>query len=72
MEIPPNMGGQYAAEFRQIFRQLATQNDMAFVPFLLEGVGGMRALNLPDGIHPTAAGHQILARNVWEVLEGVL
>ena len=72
MEIPPNMGGQYAAEFRQIFRQLATKNDMAFVPFLLEGVGGMRALNLPDGIHPTATGHQILARNVWEVLEGVL
>jgi acyl-CoA thioesterase-1 len=72
MEIPPNMGGQYAAEFRQIFRQLATQNDMVFVPFLLEGVGGERTLNLPDGIHPTAAGHQILARNVWEVLEGVL
>jgi acyl-CoA thioesterase I len=72
MEIPPNMGGQYAAEFRQIFRQLATQNDMAFVPFLLEGVGGVRALNLPDGIHPTATGHQLLARNVWEVLEGVL
>jgi acyl-CoA thioesterase I len=72
MEIPPNMGGQYAAEFRQIFRQLATKNNMAFVPFLLEGVGGVRALNLPDGIHPTAAGHQILADNVWEVLAGVL
>jgi acyl-CoA thioesterase I len=72
MEIPPNMGGAYAAEFRAIFRQLATQNNMAFVPFLLEGVGGVQALNLPDGIHPTAAGHRILARNVWEVLEGVL
>jgi acyl-CoA thioesterase-1 len=72
MEIPPNMGPQYAADFRQIFRQLATQNDMAFVPFLLEGVGGVPARNLPDGIHPTAAGHKILARNVWEVLEGVL
>jgi acyl-CoA thioesterase-1 len=72
MEIPPNMGGQYAAEFRLIFRQLATKNNMAFVPFLLEGVGGVRALNQPDGIHPTAAGHKILARNVWEVLAGVL
>jgi acyl-CoA thioesterase I len=72
MEIPPNMGGQYAAEFRVIFRQLATKNNMAFVPFLLEGVGGVRDLNLPDGIHPTAAGHRILANNVWEVLEGVL
>jgi acyl-CoA thioesterase I len=72
MEIPPNMGGQYAADFRVIFRQLATKNHMAFVPFLLEGVGGIRSLNLPDGIHPTAQGHQILARNVWEVLEDVL
>jgi len=72
MEIPPNMGGRYAEEFRVIFRQLATQNNMAFVPFLLEGVGGVRELNLPDGIHPTAQGHKILARNVWEVLEEVL
>ena len=72
MEIPPNMGGKYAEEFRVIFRQLATQNNMAFVPFLLEGVGGRRELNLPDGIHPTAQGHKILTRNVWEVLEGVL
>ena len=72
MEIPPNMGGRYAEDFRVIFRQLATQNNMAFVPFLLEGVGGIRELNLPDGIHPTAQGHKILTRNVWEVLEGIL
>jgi acyl-CoA thioesterase I len=72
MEIPPNMGRKYAADFRQVFHQLASDNDMAFVPFLLEGVGGERALNLEDGIHPTAEGHRILARNVWEVLEGVL
>ena len=72
MEIPPNMGGRYAEEFRVIFRQLATQNNMAFVPFLLEGVGGVRELNLPDGVHPTAQGHKILARNVWDILEGVL
>lgn len=72
MEIPPNMGGKYAADFRVIFRQLATKNNMAFVPFLLEGVGGVRELNLGDGIHPTAQGHKILAKNVWEVLESVL
>lgn len=72
MEIPPNMGGKYAQEFRVIFRQLATKNNMAFVPFLLEGVGGVRDLNLPDGIHPTAQGHKILTRNVWEVLAKVL
>lgn len=72
MEIPPNMGQKYAADFRKLFRELATRNEMAFVPFLLEGVGGVQALNLPDGIHPTAEGHKILANNVWEVLAGVL
>ena len=72
MEIPPNMGQQYAADFRKLFRELATRNEMAFVPFLLEGVGGVPALNLPDGIHPTAEGHKMLASNVWEVLAGVL
>jgi acyl-CoA thioesterase-1 len=72
MEIPPNMGGKYAQDFRVIFRQIATKNNMAFVPFLLEGVGGVRELNLGDGIHPTAQGHKILAKNVWEILKDVL
>ncbi|WP_207430891.1 arylesterase [Sabulibacter ruber] len=72
MEVPPSMGGRYASEFRVIFRQLATENNMALVPFLLEGVGGVRSLNQPDGVHPTAAGQKILANNVWEVLKGVL
>ncbi|MBC3540228.1 arylesterase [Rufibacter sediminis] len=72
MEVPPNMGGAYASEFRVIFRQLAEQNNMALVPFLLEGVGGVRSLNQADGVHPTAEGQKILASNVWEVLKGVL
>ena len=72
MEVPPNMGGQYASEFRLIFRNLAIKNNLAFVPFLLEGVGGVRELNQGDGIHPTAEGHKILAENVWKVLEGEL
>jgi len=39
---------------------------------LLEGVAGIPALNLPDGLHPTSAGHQIIAENVWRVLEPLL
>ncbi|GAB2535807.1 arylesterase [Rufibacter soli] len=72
MEVPPSMGGKYASEFRVIFRQLAEQNNMALVPFLLEGVGGVRTLNQQDGVHPTAEGQKILANNVWEVLQTVL
>jgi acyl-CoA thioesterase-1 len=72
MQIPPNMGPQYAAEFRDIYRNLAQKNGTALIPFLLEGVGGIARLNLPDGIHPTVEGHKIVMENVWKVLEEVI
>jgi len=72
MQIPPNMGQEYSLSFRNIFSELAKKNDMALVPFLLEGVGGIRELNQPDGIHPTAEGAKIVAQNVWSVLEPIL
>ncbi|MBB5394965.1 arylesterase [Mucilaginibacter sp. AK015] len=72
MQVPPNMGPAYVRDFKNMFPQLAAKNNMALVPFLLQGVGGVRALNQQDGIHPTAEGAKILAANVWEVLKGVL
>lgn len=69
MQIPPNMGNLYATEFRQIFPVIAKSNNATLIPFLLEGVGGERDLNQPDGIHPTAEGHKIVAQNVWAVLQ---
>ena len=72
MQIPPNMGGDYGEAFRAVFAELARDNNAALVPFLLEGVGGHDDLNQEDHIHPTAAGHKILAENVWRVLEPLL
>ena len=72
MEIPPNLGGDYAAAFREVFPELAEKNNAALIPFLLEGVGGHSDLNQADQIHPTAAGHKIVAENVWRVLEPLL
>jgi acyl-CoA thioesterase-1 len=72
MQIPPNMGPQYTTKFREIYPELAKKNNLPLIPFLLEGVGGIAKLNLPDGIHPTAEGHRIVAENVWKVLEPVL
>lgn len=68
MQIPPNMGELYASEFRQVFPDIAKANNALLIPFLLEGVGGERDLNQPDGIHPTTEGHKIVAQNVWSVL----
>lgn len=69
MQIPPNMGPEYTAEFRRIYPELATGNDVTLLPFLLEGVGGEPELNQPDGIHPNEEGMKIVAENVWEVLK---
>ena len=72
MQIPPNMGQAYARDFKAIYQDLAAKNNLVLIPFLLEGVGGDRRLNQADGIHPTPAGHRILARNVWAVLQPLL
>jgi len=72
MEAPPNMGDEYIRRFRQIYRDLAGANDIVFMPFILEDVAGEPELNQADGIHPTAAGHRVIAGNVWKVIEPLL
>jgi len=72
MMVPPNMGRDYGQKFSGIFPELAKKNNALLIPFVLDKVGGVRELNLPDGIHPTAKGHEIVANNVWKVLEPVL
>ncbi|MDH3648375.1 MAG: arylesterase [Saprospiraceae bacterium] len=72
MKAPPNMGQTYTTEFEQIFSDLATENGLALLPFLLDGVAADPSLNLPDGIHPNVAGQKIVMENVWSVLQSHL
>lgn len=72
MQIPPNMGTTYTKEFRGLFKELADKNKAILIPFLLENVGGVAKLNQADGIHPTPAGHKIVANTVWKILQPVL
>jgi acyl-CoA thioesterase-1 len=69
MLAPPNLGREYANRFRDLYPAVAVANDLPLIPFLLEDVGGVPALNQADGIHPNARGQRIVAENVWEVLE---
>jgi acyl-CoA thioesterase I len=62
---------EYAAAFVKMFGELAEKNHAALVRNLLEGVMGDPKLNLPDRIHPNAAGHKVLVENVWRVLEPI-
>ncbi|RPA70474.1 arylesterase [Cyclobacteriaceae bacterium YHN15] len=72
MQIPPNMGQEYIKEFEEIFPSVAKEENVALIPFLLDGVAGNPELNLPDGIHPTEEGHLIVFETVWKHLEGLL
>lgn len=72
MQIPPNLGGDYSREFREIYADLAEKNNATFIPFLLEGVAGEAEFNMGDGIHPNPEGHKMIAGTVWETLEPVL
>ena len=72
MRALPNYGFGYARRFREVFPALAKANELPLVPFLLEDVAGQQGLNQADMMHPTAAGHRIMAETVWRVLEPVL
>ena len=72
IQPPPNMGPDYTEGFKRLYPDLARSEGTALIPFLLEDVGGVEALNQADGVHPTAEGQKLLARNVWSVLEPVL
>ena len=72
MQMPVNMGEEHRREFAAIFPAVAEAHDAVLIPFLLEGVGGVPELNLPDGIHPTAEGHRLVAETVWKILEPLL
>ena len=72
MQAPPNMGIDYTEKFQNIFYTVADSFDVHFYPFILEDVAGYDELNLPDGIHPTAEGHRIIAENLWPKLEAII
>jgi acyl-CoA thioesterase-1 len=72
MQMPPGMGQDYTERFRAIFPAVATATHATLLPFLLEGVAGRPDLNQADGIHPTAAGAEIVANTVWKTLRPLL
>ena len=72
MRVPPNYGDEYARRFEGSFAEVAARTRVTLMPFLLAGVAGDPALNQPDGIHPTAGGHAVIADNVWTYLKPLL
>ncbi|MDF0730976.1 arylesterase [Pseudomonas entomophila] len=72
MRLPPNYGARYTTAFAQVYEQLATQKQVALVPFFLEGVGGVPELMQADGIHPAQGAQQRLLENAWPTIKPLL
>lgn len=72
MMTPTNMGSAYGERFAEVYREVAEEQHVELIPFLLDGVGGVRSLNQPDGVHPTAEGQRVMAETVWQTLRPVL
>lgn len=69
MQVPPNMGQAYSDRFHAVFADLAKQHDVPLIPFALDGVAGEDEMNIADGIHPNARGHERIADHLWRHLE---
>ncbi|WP_284272845.1 arylesterase [Bradyrhizobium iriomotense] len=72
MLAPPNYGADYAARFNSIYPDLAKKFDVPLYPFFLDGVAADAKLNQADGIHPTAAGVDIIVKNIMPTVEAFL
>lgn len=72
IQLPPNYGKTYSEKFSAMYRELATGQEIQFIPFLLQGVALDPALMRDDGIHPIAEAQSILLDTVWQALEPIL
>lgn len=72
MYATPNMGKKFAKEFNSIYPDLAKEEEVPLVPFILEKVASIRKLNQKDGIHPTEAGHKLVSDTVYPYLKTLL
>lgn len=72
MHLPANYGDEYTQQFHQVFLDLARSEQVALVPFFLEGVALQPGMMLDDGIHPSASAQERMLQNVWPVLRPML
>jgi acyl-CoA thioesterase I len=70
--IPPNYGAKYSDGFAQMYQQLAREQKLPLLPFLLDGVALNPNLMQQDGLHPRAEGQPRVLDNVWQYLRPLL
>ncbi len=72
MKIPPNYGKRYTSAFEAVYPSLAKRFNLILIPFFLDGVASIPALNQADGIHPTARGYTVVIEQIWPIIEAAI
>jgi acyl-CoA thioesterase-1 len=72
MRAAPNLGPEYVAKFEGLYRDIAQRHGLVLYPFFLDGVAGDRTLLLPDGLHPTRKGVELIVRGILPSVETFL
>ncbi|MEP1743237.1 MAG: arylesterase [Kangiellaceae bacterium] len=72
IHIPPNYGRTYTRKFDQIFQDLAAKDNVALIPFILQGVATVPGMMLDDGLHPSEKGQKVMVDTVFKYLEPML
>jgi acyl-CoA thioesterase-1 len=68
LETFPNLGREYAEEYRAVFPRVARSENVTLIPFPLADIAGRPELNQADGVHPSAAGTELVAERIWSAL----
>ena len=71
MQLPPNYGEDYTAQFAALYPELAHKYSLTLIPFFLEGVAGNPALNQVDGLHPTELGYRLVTETVMKYVSPI-
>ncbi len=72
LELPPNLGFDYSAAFKQIFIQLAKKYNLPVVSSLFLGFETNLQLFQADQIHPNNNAQPIIAHNIWQTLVKII
>ena len=72
MRLPPNYGNYYTERFQRVYREVAAEQRIPLVPFLLAGIAAHERLMQPDGIHANATAQPKMLDNVWPHLRPLL
>lgn len=75
MQIPPNYGAQYTADFAKTFADISQSHKTALVPFLLKGIADVpdsQRWFQSDRIHPNALAQPKILDNAWPQLKPLL